>query len=66
MGINRNTLHKKLSEYRLDDTDAGEFTDTPNLTSSSRCNGNATNQDYDENSENHPRPGKPVLPVDKD
>ena len=66
LGINRNTLHKKLSEYRLDDTDTGELTDRAGSGGSTRRNGNTTNQDYDEDFENQPRSGNPVFPVDSD
>src|SRR4051812_46513846 len=39
LGINRNTLHKKLSEYRLDHTDAGVVADIPKPDASNRRNG---------------------------
>jgi len=66
LGINRNTLHKKLSEYRLDDTDAGVVTEVSNPHGGSRRNGNTGDQDHDEDSENYPRPSEPVLPIDED
>ena len=39
LGINRNTLHKKLSEYRLDEADPGETTKSPNQSIPIRRNG---------------------------
>jgi DNA-binding NtrC family response regulator len=38
LGINRNTLHKKLAEYRLDESDAGVSSELPNATASHRTN----------------------------
>jgi len=67
LGINRNTLHKKLSEYRLDDTDAGATVDMPDpAAAGSRRNGNTSDRDHNEDSENLPRPGEPALPNDED
>ena len=66
LGINRNTLHKKLSEYRLDDTDAEVVTEVSNPGGGSRRNGNTGDQDHDGDSENHPRTGEPALPIDED
>jgi len=65
LGINRNTLHKKLSEYRLDDSDAGAVTEMPDPAGSSRRNGNSSDQDHDEDAENLSRPSEPVLPTDE-
>jgi two-component system, NtrC family, response regulator AtoC len=66
LGINRNTLHKKLSEYKLDDTDAGVATGMPNLPGGSQRNGSISDQDHNEGSENLPCPGEPVLPINED
>jgi DNA-binding NtrC family response regulator len=52
LGINRNTLHKKLSEYRLDDIDAGTIIEIPNRGGESQRNGNVSGQDPNEDSEN--------------
>jgi len=64
LGINRNTLHKKLSEYRLD-SDAG--TPGPSGGSSGR-NGDGHDHDRDENEEDHSLPGagEPALPADEE
>jgi DNA-binding NtrC family response regulator len=64
LGINRNTLHKKLSEYRLDDTDAG--TGMPNSAGESQRNGNGSGPDHDEGSGNPHRLGEPALPANDD
>ena len=40
LGINRNTLHKKLSEYQLDEADSGESNKLTNPSSADRRNGN--------------------------
>ena len=66
LGINRNTLHKKLSEYRLDDTDGGTPTEPPNAGGDSRRNGNTGDQDHNEDAQNLPPPGEPVFPTDED
>ena len=39
LGINRNTLHKKLSEYQLDEADSEEVTKVPNQSIPNRRNG---------------------------
>ena len=62
LGINRNTLHKKLSEYRLDDTDPGASIETPRV----RGNRNNGDVDSDETDEEPSRPGEPMLPEKKD
>jgi two-component system response regulator AtoC len=71
LGINRNTLHKKLAEYRLDESDAGVSSELPNATASRPTN-NGSFDDPDSN-ETHPddrllRPGPhdpiPVHPTD--
>ena len=36
LGINRNTLHKKLAEYRLDESDAGPGAEQPSAAGSHR------------------------------
>jgi DNA-binding NtrC family response regulator len=61
LGINRNTLHKKLSEYRLD-SDAGP----PGPSGSSGRNGDG--HDPDEHEEDHSLPGagEPALPADEE
>jgi DNA-binding NtrC family response regulator len=62
LGINRNTLHKKLSEYRLD-SDAG--TPAPSGGSSGR---NGDGHDPEGNQEDHSLPGAgdPAFPADED
>jgi two-component system response regulator AtoC len=62
LGINRNTLHKKLSEYRLD-SDAG--TPAPSGGSSGR---NGDGHDPEGNEEDHSLPGagEPAFPADED
>jgi two-component system response regulator AtoC len=71
LGINRNTLHKKLAEYRLDESDAGVSSELPNTIASRRTN-NDNFDDLDSN-ETHQddrvrRPGPhepiPVHPTD--
>jgi DNA-binding NtrC family response regulator len=65
LGINRNTLHKKLSEFRLDDA-------TPAPPSGpSADNGDLSESDDDSIPDrNHPRPGAgvpaPAPPIDED
>jgi two-component system response regulator AtoC len=73
LGINRNTLHKKLAEYRLDEADAPAVTDSA-ATSSARRNSNGTidNPDLDESDKagSLSRPGahepEPTQPSDED
>jgi DNA-binding NtrC family response regulator len=61
LGINRNTLHKKLSEYRLD-SDPG----TPGPSGGS-IGRNGDGHDHAEPEEDHFRPGagEPALPADE-
>jgi two-component system, NtrC family, response regulator AtoC len=66
LGINRNTLHKKLSEYRLDHTDPGVVADIPRPSGSSRRNGNTADQDHDKDSGDYSQPAEPALPIDED
>jgi two-component system response regulator AtoC len=73
LGINRNTLHKKLAEYRLDESDPGTATDPPDA-SGSRRNSNGAIDDTDQNetdkddnrSRTHPRQAEPAHPTDDD
>ena len=44
LGINRNTLHKKLAEYRLDETDAGAGSDLPDPSSGHHSNNGASDR----------------------
>jgi DNA-binding NtrC family response regulator len=61
LGINRNTLHKKLSEYRIDDTDGGQDPEGPRQSDSHRqTNGNTQTPDEEEFS--RPARAKPFLP----
>jgi two-component system, NtrC family, response regulator AtoC len=62
LGINRNTLHKKLSEYQLDEADTGEFNKSPNHSNTNRRNGNS---DFDEDDTTHSRSTEPAVPADK-
>ena len=64
LGINRNTLHKKLSEYRLVEGDLGETIKLTNLSTANRRNGAVDNIDYDEDFTRRLR--KPVIPADED
>ena len=48
LGINRNTLHKKLAEYRLDESDSGASSELPNVAASRRTN-NSSFDDSDLN-----------------
>ncbi len=73
LGINRNTLHKKLAEYRLDETDAGAGIDLPDSSGGHHSN-NGTNDQPNLN-ESHKdnslyRPGihepEPSRPTDED
>jgi len=66
LGINRNTLHKKLSEYRLDESDLETATKMPAHIDGNHRNGNTTGPTEDEGSENRSRSGEPVLPADED
>jgi DNA-binding NtrC family response regulator len=65
LGINRNTLHKKLSEYRLDETDEVAASGTSDRAGSARdSNGNVADADPedDESQETFPRPSEPISP----
>ena len=44
LGINRNTLHKKLAEYRLDETDAGTSIDLPDSSGGRHSNNGTSDQ----------------------
>jgi len=55
LGINRNTLHKKLAEYRLDHVDSAAAADE-------RSDGNGDNLDPSEDDFSRPAPRKPVPP----
>jgi two-component system response regulator AtoC len=66
LGINRNTLHKKLSEYRLDEGDSGSISKFPDLSSEKQRNGDIDDNEIDETAGNHSRSGKPVLPGNED
>jgi DNA-binding NtrC family response regulator len=62
LGINRNTLHKKLSEYRLDETDDDL---APKSGGAGRhSNGNVVDDDPgdEEKEERLPRPSAPISP----
>lgn len=62
LGINRNTLHKKLSEYRVDEADVGV---AAKPSAANRRNGNITDVDHDEEAEVPSRHGEPVLAADE-
>jgi DNA-binding NtrC family response regulator len=66
LGINRNTLHKKLSEYRLDEGDSETVPKIPAHGGGTHRNGNITDPDKDEDSENPSRPVESVLPAEED
>jgi DNA-binding NtrC family response regulator len=63
LGINRNTLHKKLSEYRLDAADSAEaFSDVATGSTGRYRNGN--NPDSDNETFSQPSSGQPTFPHD--
>jgi two-component system, NtrC family, response regulator AtoC len=72
LGINRNTLHKKLAEYRLDESDPGAAIEPP-ASGSTRRNSNGAINDDDQNeadkddsrSQPYPREPEPAHPADK-
>jgi DNA-binding NtrC family response regulator len=73
LGINRNTLHKKLAEYRLDESDSGATAELPIAISSSRSNNgaiDATDQNDvgrdDSRSRPHAREPEPAHPTKED
>ena len=69
LGINRNTLHKKLAEYRLDESDPGATVDPP-VPVAARRNSNGTiddaNQNEPDKDERHSREPEPAYPTDED
>jgi two-component system response regulator AtoC len=65
LGINRNTLHKKLSEYRLDEADMEGTDKMPHSSAGNRRNGNTDDPDHDEDTEDHSRPGERAIPADE-
>jgi DNA-binding NtrC family response regulator len=73
LGINRNTLHKKLAEYRLDESDPRASADSLTPSGGDR-NSNGTNDDVDQNepdknesrSRTHAREPEPTYPTDED
>jgi DNA-binding NtrC family response regulator len=65
LGINRNTLHKKLSEYRLDAENPEPTAKTPNYISGNHRNGNTAAQENNEEAESRSHLGEPVLPADE-
>jgi DNA-binding NtrC family response regulator len=73
LGINRNTLHKKLAEYRLDESDPGTAAESP-IVSSGRRNNNGAIDDADQNeldsddsrSRPHTREPEPAHPTEED
>jgi two-component system response regulator AtoC len=52
LGINRNTLHKKLSEYRLDESGSRATTDTANPSGTKQPNGDIDDTASNEGAEN--------------
>jgi DNA-binding NtrC family response regulator len=73
LGINRNTLHKKLAEYRLDESDAGPSVESPGIAGGRRnSNGTFDNADVSEpdNDDHLPWPGSrepvPAHPTTED
>jgi hypothetical protein len=73
LGINRNTLHKKLAEYRLDETDSRAGVD-PLIASRGHRSSNGISDDVDQNepdkndsrSRTHTREPEPAYPTDDD
>ena len=51
LGINRNTLHKKLSEYQMYEANIGGTDKMPRSSTSNRRNGNTDDLNYSEGSE---------------
>lgn len=66
LGINRNTLHKKLSDYRLEDGDFGSTTKAPNPSGTNRRNGDIDDVGFDDGthkaSASHPEAGWTIAP----
>jgi two-component system response regulator AtoC len=54
LGINRNTLHKKLSEYHLDEADLEEVTKLNNPSTLARRNGSFDNSNFNEDDTANP------------
>ena len=52
LGINRNTLHKKLSEYRLDESGFRATSDTANPSGTKQPNGDIDDTDSNESAKN--------------
>ena len=73
LGINRNTLHKKLAEYRLDESDPSTAVDVP-AASGGRHSSNGTIDDQTRMSRTRktaalgpaPREPEPAHPTDED
>jgi DNA-binding NtrC family response regulator len=71
LGINRNTLHKKLAEYRLDESDPRASTE-PFTPSAGHRSANGTTDDLDEiepekkDGDSRPREPLPAYPTDED
>ena len=73
LGINRNTLHKKLAEYRLDESEPGATSELPGA-SGNRRNSNGAIDDVDQDetdkddsrSRPYPREPEPARPADED
>ena len=68
LGINRNTLHKKLSEFRLDDTSATAGMPPDNDNGDGDGHGPADDGDEALYDHDQPRPGAgaPAPPADED
>jgi hypothetical protein len=70
LGINRNTLHKKLSDYRLEDGDFGSTTKAPNPSGTNRRNGDIDDVDFDDGthkaSASHPEAGWTSAPGEEE
>jgi two-component system, NtrC family, response regulator AtoC len=54
LGINRNTLHKKLSEYQLDEAELVEITKVTNPSTTAQRNGSFDDSDFDEDGTANP------------
>ena len=70
LGINRNTLHKKLSDYRLEDGDFGSTTKAPNPSAANRRNGDIDDAGFDDGthkaSASHPEAGWTSAPGEEE
>jgi DNA-binding NtrC family response regulator len=65
LGINRNTLHKKLAEYQLDEVDQGETLKLSKELTTNQHNGNVDNREAALDDTTRSRPAAPPISADK-